>query len=63
MERLRLAIPATARWENGSSSSPSALAGSLKPSKAMVLACAIDYIREVERERDELAEENMTLKR
>jgi len=63
MERLRLAIPATARWENGSSSSGASSANSLKPSKAMVLACAIDYIQEVERERDALLCEKSSLRR
>jgi len=57
MERLRLAIPATARWENGSG------AGSPKPSKAMVLACAIDYIKDIERQRDLLLRENSLLRR
>jgi len=57
LDRLRMAIPSTARWE--SCASP----GSSKPSKAMILACAIDYIREVERERDCLAAEVEMLQR
>ena len=35
--------------------------GQPKPSKAMVLAGAIEYIRKIERERDELLEENLRL--
>jgi hypothetical protein len=62
MERLRLAIPITARWENGSSASASSAIGSPKASKAMVLACAIDYIHEVERQRDLLLRVNRELR-
>ena len=36
--------------------------GQAKPSKAMVLASAIEYIRRVERERDALKEENERLR-
>jgi hypothetical protein len=61
MERLRLAIPAMARWESASSVPSSA--SSLKPSKAMLLACAIDYIHEVEKQRDLLLSENRELRR
>jgi hypothetical protein len=61
MERLRLAIPATARWDSASSSGSSVR--SPKASKAMVLASAIEYIREVERQRDVLLSENRELKR
>jgi hypothetical protein len=61
MERLRLAIPATARWEDGSG--PSSSNGSSRPSKAMVLACAIDYIKDIERQRDLLLHENSILRR
>jgi len=57
LDRLRMTIPSTARWE--SCTSP----GVPKPSKAMVLACAIDYIREVERERDGLLKEMKMLRR
>lgn len=35
--------------------------GQPKPSKAMVLAGAIEYIRKIERERDALLEENERL--
>lgn len=35
---------------------------SAKPSKAMVLASAIDYIKSIEAERDELADENQVLR-
>jgi hypothetical protein len=49
MERLRMSVPSTARWE-GDCSDPF----NLKPSKAMVLASAIDYIKAVEEERDML---------
>ena len=38
-----------------------ALTGQPKPGKAMVLAGAIEYIRSIERERDELREENERL--
>lgn len=37
--------------------------GTVKPSKAMVLAGAIEYIRRVERERDEARREVEILKR
>ena len=33
-----------------------------KPSKAMILSSAIEYIREIEKERDALREENERLK-
>lgn len=36
--------------------------GQPKPSKAMVLAGAIEYIRKIEKERDELKEENSRLR-
>jgi hypothetical protein len=58
MEELRMSIPSTAHWES-SSSSPT----NLKPSKAMVLACAVNYIREVEKERDDLAKKMESMKR
>jgi hypothetical protein len=58
MEQLRMSIPSTAHWES-SSSSPT----NLRPSKAMVLACAVNYIREVEKERDDLAKEMESIKR
>lgn len=37
--------------------------GQPKPSKAMILASAIEYIEAVERERDALSEENERLRR
>lgn len=57
MERLRLAVPATARWEENVCSQ----AGKIKPSKAMVLASAISYIRSLEREMEGLRRENLGL--
>ncbi|KAE9972247.1 hypothetical protein EG328_005118 [Venturia inaequalis] len=57
MERLRLAVPATARWEEG----VYCQAGKLKPSKAMVLASAISYIASLEREMGHLRRENLRL--
>ena len=36
--------------------------GQPKPSKAMVLSSAIEYIRKIEKERDALKEENERLK-
>jgi hypothetical protein len=44
-----MSVPSTACWE-GDCSDPI----SLKPSKAMVLASAINYIKAVEEERDML---------
>jgi hypothetical protein len=63
MERLRRAIPVTARLENGSSPSAISAIGSPKASKAMVLVCAIEYIHKVERQRDLLLRENRELRR
>jgi hypothetical protein len=57
MERLRLAVPSTARWEEGIYSQ----AGKIKPSKAMVLACAISYIHSLEREMEDLRRENRSM--
>jgi len=54
MERLRLAIPSTARWEEGIYSQ----AGKTKPSKAMILGSAISYIRSLEKEVEALRREN-----
>jgi len=59
MERLRLMVPAVARWEGGPDSS---IIGKLKPSKATVLASAIDYIRDLKQERDRLLQENRMLR-
>ncbi|KAF2415912.1 hypothetical protein EJ08DRAFT_703780 [Tothia fuscella] len=46
IEQLRMSVPSTAQWEK---TDPRA-------SKATVLACAIDYIQEIEGERDKLVE-------
>jgi len=54
MERLRLTVPLTARWETN----VCATIGKPKPSKAIVLAAAISYIHDLERERDTLRMEN-----
>jgi hypothetical protein len=54
MERLRLAVPSTARWEEG----VYCQAGKIKPSKAMVLASAISYIHSLEKEMEDLRREN-----
>jgi hypothetical protein len=51
LERLRRAVPTLASSEDGDTM------GHPKPSKAMVLSSAIDYIRKIERERDALSEE------
>jgi hypothetical protein len=51
LERLRRAVPTLSQSED------SAVIGRLKPSKAMVLSCAIEYIAKVELERDRLREE------
>jgi len=57
MERLRLAVPATARWEENVYSQ----AGKIKPSKAMVLASAISYIHSLEKEMETLRRENRSM--
>jgi len=57
MERLRLAVPSTARWAEG----VYCQAGKIKPSKAMVLASAICYIHSLEREMEDLRRENETM--
>ncbi|KAF1993494.1 hypothetical protein P154DRAFT_527265 [Amniculicola lignicola CBS 123094] len=51
LERLRRAVPMLIQ------SNECMLIGQPKPSKAMVLAGAIEYIKDIERERDELREE------
>jgi len=56
LERLRRAVP-TLLQQNSSD-----LTGPLKPSKAMVLASAIDYIKAIKAERDKLLEENEYLR-
>jgi hypothetical protein len=57
MERLRLAVPATARWEEHVYSQ----AGKIKPSKAMILASAISYIHCLEKEMEGLRSENRSM--
>lgn len=57
MERLRLAVPSTARWEDNVYSQ----AGKTKPSKAMVLASAISYIHSLEKDMEQLKRENGSL--
>lgn len=56
LERLRLAVPTLPQRDS------SDLAGPPKPSKATVLASAIDYIKAIETERDRLLEENEGLR-
>lgn len=56
LERLRLAVPTLPQRYS------SDLEGPPKPSKATVLASAIDYIRAIEAERDRLLEENEGLR-
>lgn len=57
LERLRetVAVAPSGAFSHLSNSSA-------KPSKAMVLASAIDYIKSIEAERDQLAEENQVLR-
>jgi len=56
MERLRLAVPSLTQFD------PQTLDGPPKPSKVMVLANAVDYIRRIENERDRLLLENQLLR-
>ena len=56
LERLRMAVPMLPRCQSQEENSPP------KPSKAVVLASAIDYIHKMEVERDRLLEENKMLK-
>ncbi|KAH7398712.1 hypothetical protein DE146DRAFT_632285 [Phaeosphaeria sp. MPI-PUGE-AT-0046c] len=56
LERLRKAVPALAHGEDGMSM------GQPKPSKAVILSSAIEYIRKIESERDALKEEVERLK-
>jgi hypothetical protein len=56
LERLRRAVPTLPHSEDGG------VMGQPKPSKAMVLSSAIDYIRSIEKERDALRVENERLK-
>ncbi|KAH8706889.1 hypothetical protein GQ44DRAFT_777710 [Phaeosphaeriaceae sp. PMI808] len=55
LERLRRAVPTLPQSGEG------AFMGQSKPSKAMVLSGAIEYIRKIEQERDELRERNEQL--
>ena len=50
LERLRRAVPKLPQSDNVDT-------GAVKPSKSMVLAVAIDYINELERQRDAAVEE------
>ncbi|OCK76248.1 hypothetical protein K432DRAFT_408327 [Lepidopterella palustris CBS 459.81] len=56
LERLRRAVPTLPQRDSGD------LTGPPKPSKATVLASAIDYIKFMESERERLAEENERLR-
>jgi hypothetical protein len=56
LERLRMAIPTLPQWDS------QLLHGPPKPSKATVLASAIDYIHKMELERDRLQRENDVLR-
>ncbi|KAF1831560.1 hypothetical protein BDW02DRAFT_45236 [Decorospora gaudefroyi] len=56
LERLRRAIPLLRQTEEAGAM------GQQKPSKAMVLSSAIEYIRQIEQERDALREENEKLR-
>jgi hypothetical protein len=57
LERLRKAVPTLPHSEEGDAM------GQPKPSKAMVLSSAIDYIKRIEREKEALKEEVERLKR
>jgi hypothetical protein len=59
LERLRLALPTLHKWEMAASCGGS---GMPKASKAAVLAGAVAYIQDMERERDHLRRENELLK-
>ena len=56
LERLRMAIPTLPRLDLGD------MDAAPRPSKATVLAGAIDYIRQIEVERDRLRRENEALR-
>ncbi|KAH9865197.1 hypothetical protein IAQ61_009144 [Plenodomus lingam] len=56
LERLRKAVPTLPQSDEGG------VMGQPKPSKAMVLSSAIEYIKKIESERDTLREENERLK-
>jgi hypothetical protein len=55
LERLRRAVPTLLQSGDG------AVMGQPKPSKAMVLSCAVAYIAKIEHERDRLRERNKQL--
>lgn len=57
LERLRQAVPTLLQSEEGG------VIGQPKPSKAMVLASAIDYVKKIENERDMYRDENERLRR
>ncbi|KAF1852083.1 uncharacterized protein K460DRAFT_264181, partial [Cucurbitaria berberidis CBS 394.84] len=56
LERLRKAVPTLPQSDEG------VVMGQPKPSKAMVLSSAIEYIRRIEKERDDLKDENDRLR-
>jgi hypothetical protein len=56
LERLRQAVPTLPQSDEAGAM------GQPKPSKAMVLSSAIEYIKTIERERDALMEENQRLR-
>lgn len=58
LERLRMALPTTHKWEVASTCG----ASGPKASKAAVLAGAVAYIQDMEQERDHLKRENELLK-
>jgi hypothetical protein len=58
LERLRQAVPILRRQ-----SDEAGAIGQPKPSKAMILSSAIEYIQSIEKERDALIEENDRLRR
>ncbi|KAE9978094.1 hypothetical protein BLS_000870 [Venturia inaequalis] len=60
LERLRMALPTIHKWETASSCGGGS--GMPKASKAAVLAGAVAYIQDMERERDQLRRENECLK-
>ncbi|KAF2016843.1 hypothetical protein BU24DRAFT_459963 [Aaosphaeria arxii CBS 175.79] len=57
LERLRRAVPTLPQGAEDGSSTAQQVLGQPKPSKAMVLSGAIEYIKRLERERDEALRE------
>lgn len=55
LERLRMAVPTLSQGDCG------AAVRAAKPSKAMVLAAAINYIKKIERERKPVSSEELAL--